>query len=113
MEFGDILRKLIEEHDLTQKQVAMDLSIAPSTIGGYVQNVSEPDFDTLKEIALYFDVTIDYLLGFNIDKTNAISEIEILRIFRSLTTYQQEVYLEQGKAFSKINQKKRKKLAKK
>lgn len=102
MNFGDILRKLIEEFDLTQKEVAKDLNIAPSTLGGYVQNASEPDFDTLKELALYFDVTTDYLLGFHVQKENGISEIEILRVFRSLTAYQQEVYLEQGKAFSKI-----------
>ena len=102
MNFGDILRRLIEENDLTQKQVAGDLRIAPSTIGGYVQNSSEPDFDTLKMLARYFDVTTDYFLGFRTGKTNSFREDELLRIFRSLTAEQQEIYLEQGRAFLKI-----------
>lgn len=48
MKFSDKLRFLIEERNLTQKQVAQDLNIAPSTMGGYVQGMSQPDFDTLK-----------------------------------------------------------------
>ena len=40
MNFGDILRSLLEERDITQKKLALDLNIAPSTIGGYVQNSS-------------------------------------------------------------------------
>lgn len=49
MKFSEKLRLLIDEFDITQKQFANDLNIAPSTIGGYVQGVSEPDFETLKE----------------------------------------------------------------
>ena len=56
MDFGVILRELIEERDLTQKQVAHDLNIAPSTMGGYVQGTSEPDFNTLKRLARYFNL---------------------------------------------------------
>jgi len=105
MTFGDILRKLIEEKDLTQKQVAGDLRMAPSTIGGYVQNSSEPDFSTLKSLASYFNVSTDYLLCFHAEKTNTHWEDELLRVFRSLTPEQQELYLELGKAFFKINRK--------
>ena len=43
-EFGDNLRTLIEERDITQKELARQLNIAPSTLGSYVQNVREPDF---------------------------------------------------------------------
>jgi len=107
MDFGDVLRELIEERDMTQKQVANDLNIAPSTIGGYVQNTSEPDFNTLKQLARYFNVSIDYLLDFRTGKTNTRQEDEILRVFRSLTAEQRDVYLEQGRAFFKVNQKER------
>ena len=43
MSFGDNLRALIEERDITQKELAKKLNIAPSTLGSYVQNVREPD----------------------------------------------------------------------
>ena len=43
MAFSEILRTLIDERDLTQKQLAQDLHIPVSTLGGYVQGTSEPD----------------------------------------------------------------------
>lgn len=70
MNFSYKLRSLIEERNLTQKQVANDLNIAPSTMGGYVQGISEPDFATLKRLATYFEVTTDYLLNMHTNKTN-------------------------------------------
>lgn len=103
MNFSNKLRSLIEERNLTQKQVAIDLNIAPSTMGGYVQGSSEPDFGTLKRIAEYFGVTSDYLLNIHSRNCNSFMEDELLRVFRSMTTEQQQVYIEQGKAFSKAN----------
>ena len=86
MNFSDKLRCLIEERNLTQKRVANDLNIAPSTIGGYVQGSSEPDFETLKILADYFDVSTDYLLNVKIGNVNNLLEDELLRVFRSMTT---------------------------
>ena len=105
MPFCDTLRTLIDERGLTQKQLAQDLEIPVSTLGGYVQGTSEPDFETLKLFANYFDVSADYLLNLKIGNTQSRLENELLRIFRSLSTEQQEVYLEQGKAFIRINAK--------
>ena len=83
MSFGDNLRTLIEERDLTQKELAAKLNIAPSTMGSYVQNTREPDFATLKAIAKFFNVSIDYLLDNHTGKTANHKEDELLRIFRS------------------------------
>lgn len=54
MTFGEILRALIEENDMTQREVAAALNIAPSTMGGYVQGTREPDFATLRQLAAFF-----------------------------------------------------------
>lgn len=105
MPFCDTLRTLIDERGLTQKQLAQDLEIPVSTLGGYVQGTSEPDFETLKLFANYFNVSADYLLNLKIGNTQTPLENELLRIFRSLSTEQQELYLEQGKAFIRINAK--------
>ena len=99
MAFCDRLRTLIEERDLTQKKLAGELQIPASTLGGYVQGTSEPDFETLKLLAQYFSVSTDYLLGFPNDQTRSPREEDLLRVFRSLTPEQQELYLEQGKVF--------------
>ena len=105
MNFGDKLRALIDEQGITQKEVASQLNIAPSTMGSYVQNTREPDFETLKRLAKYFGTSTDYLLDYRTGRTATHQEDEILRIFRSLTTEQQELYIEQGKAFIKLAKK--------
>ena len=106
MSFGDNLRKLLNDRGITQKQLAMSLNIAASTLGNYIQDSREPDFETLKRLADFFDVSIDYLLGHCSKEANNHLENEILHIFRSLTPEQQEIYLEQGKAMIKLNHKK-------
>lgn len=103
MNFSEKLRLLIDEENITQKQFANDLNIAPSTIGGYVQGISEPDFETLKRIALYFNVSTDYLLNIPENKINNLAEEELLRVFRSMTIEQQQLYIEQGKVFVRAN----------
>ena len=101
MTFNEILRSLIEDRDLTQKQVAKDLNIAPSTLGGYVQGTSEPDFETLKMFARYFNVTTDFLLNYSSGITSGHNEDKLLQIFRSLPTRSQELYIDIGLVFTK------------
>ncbi len=105
MLFCEKLRLLIEERNLTQKQVAKDLNIAPSTMGGYVQGISQPDFDTLKQLAGYFDVSTDYLLDAPEKERGGALEDELLRVFRSMTQEQKSIFIDQGKAFLKANSK--------
>ena len=102
MSFGDNLRALIEERDITQKELAKKLNIAPSTLGSYVQNVREPDFATLKMFANFFDVSTDYLLECSTRQEN-----ELLRVFRSLSEEQQYICIEQSKVFMLVNQKRK------
>ena len=111
MNFGERLRILIEEKDITQKELAAQLNIAPSTVSSYVQNTREPDFTTLTEIAKYFGVTTDYLLGCkSADSDTSTSEDELLRVFRQLSPEQKDICIEQCKVFVKVNQRKVKKV---
>lgn len=108
MRFGSILRNLLEEKAISQKKLGLDLNIAPSTLGNYIQGIREPDFETLKALAAYFNVTTDYLLNYRggENKTGSHREADVLRIFRSLTGEQQEMYIEQGKLYIRMNNKK-------
>lgn len=109
MSFGDNLRTLIEERNMTQKELAIHLNIAPSTIGSYVQNAREPDFTTLKTLARFFDASTDYLLGFTLEKMITHNENEMLRIFRALPEEQQCICIEQCKVFLRMNYKEKEK----
>ena len=101
MQFGDTLRWLIEENDLTQKHLSEILQMPPSTLTNYVNNLREPDFDTLKRIAAYFNVSTYYLLDYHPKQGANEIEDDLLRVFRSLPPEQQRIYLEQGKAAAK------------
>lgn len=61
--FGNRLRQLRKEDNLTQKDLAAKLGLAFSTISMYERGIREPDFETTEAIADYFNVSMDFLLG--------------------------------------------------
>lgn len=103
MKFGDILRSLLEENDITQKKLAADLNLGATTIGNYVRGIREPDFETLKLFASYFRVTTDYLLNMPSYKTNDHREDELLHVYRMLDVDQKALFLEQGRLLLRMS----------
>lgn len=61
--FGKRLRYLRRDADITQKNLARDLNVSPTTISQWENAGQYPDLEMLATIAQYFDVTTDYLLG--------------------------------------------------
>lgn len=94
MEFNECLRYLIDCEEIKIKDLAPKLLLAPSTLGNYVQGTREPDYDTLRRIADYFGVSIDYLLGHKSPVTD--DERQLLAQFRSFTPSQRRLLLEQA-----------------
>lgn len=107
MKFGDILRQLLEEHGKSQKEAAKELNIAVSTLGNYVRNIREPDYETLKSIASYFHVNCDYLLDFRGRDKISHEEAHLLHLFRALDPQQQELFIEQGALLLRHSEKKK------
>ena len=103
MKLGDIIRELLDDNDISQKDLANELNIPVSTLGNYIRNFREPDYETLKKIAEYFSVTTDYLLNHHYDLESSLQEKKLLLIFRLMTGMQKELFIEQGKAFIKYN----------
>lgn len=63
MKFPKILRELRKEKELYQKDIAQALDLTTSAIGFYEQGKRKPDLDILEQLASYFNVSVDYLLG--------------------------------------------------
>lgn len=61
--FGERLRLLREESDLTVEQLAEKLGTVKQTISKYENGQREPKYETLLKIAEIFNVSIDYLFG--------------------------------------------------
>ena len=60
---GKRLRELREECNLTQKQLSDILGINSVTYLHYEKDQREPPLSLLADIAKFFDVSVDYLLG--------------------------------------------------
>ncbi|GGK32982.1 transcriptional regulator [Caldalkalibacillus thermarum] len=69
MTFAERLKKLRKNHDLTQQKLADHLGLKRPTYAKYETGENQPDPDTLKKIADFFNVSVDYLLGRTDDPT--------------------------------------------
>ena len=107
MKFGDVLRELLEEQNLSQKQLAAELNISASALGNYIRNNREPDFEILKRIARYFCVSTDFLLNYQSNSRSDYRDQKLLQIFHSLTDEQKDLFIEQGKLFIRSNSRKK------
>lgn len=59
--FGERLQELRKDKGWTQKDLAAKLSLSWITISSYETGQSMPNSDTLRNIAVCFDVSLDYL----------------------------------------------------
>lgn len=75
--FPSQLRDLRKEKGISQETLARDLGVSKSTIGLYETGDTLPDAKTLRDLAVYFDVSSDWLLGLS-DKRS--SDIDIRKI---------------------------------
>lgn len=62
-EFGKVLRDLRIGSGLSQSALGGKLSVSQDTVSMWEKNKSLPDFDSIKRIAVLFEVSADYLLG--------------------------------------------------
>lgn len=68
-EFKTRLRMLRESAGLTQEDMAKALGISRTRLASYEQGQREPGLELLEEIADYFNVDMDYLIGRNEQNT--------------------------------------------
>ncbi len=75
--FGDRLRELRKEKKITQPELADMLGVTFSTVSAWEVGKAQPSYDILTKLAQYFNVTTDYLLGFNQDDLDKIERLKI------------------------------------
>ena len=63
IEFGNTLKALRIQNNMTQAQLAQQLGLTKSVISAYETGLRMPSYDVLILIARRFKVTTDYLLG--------------------------------------------------
>ncbi len=86
--FSYRLNALLEEHNMTQTQLAKMIGTSNVTICRYSTSERVPRLDVVAKIASVFNVSIDYLLGNsenkNLKSSDVDSDVEIAMIIKSL-----------------------------
>lgn len=61
--FAERLRQLRREKNLTQLELSKSLNVSNGTIAMWETNKRQPDLETIKNLASFFNVSVDYLMG--------------------------------------------------
>lgn len=70
VDFGLHLKKLRKDHGYTQKQLAKKLHVSEGTIIRWETSFRYPTFESLMQLAVIYNVTLDYIAG--LDKKQSI-----------------------------------------
>lgn len=77
MTFGERLKELRVEKELTQIELGTKFNLGKTAISLYETNARFPDKDILEKMADFFKVSVDYLLGrTDIRSTNSSEEVD-------------------------------------
>lgn len=68
LQLGKNLKKLRMRNELTQEQFAEVCGVSPQAVSRWENGATYPDITLLPTIANYFDVTVDELLGVNVER---------------------------------------------
>lgn len=97
--FSYRLTVLLDENNMTQKQLAKKIGTSNVTICRYLTCDRVPRIDVVTKIASVFNVSIDYLLGISADKTinpqEKTSDFDIDKIIKELYSLDNNSHLSQ------------------
>lgn len=75
--FGVRLKELRKNHRLTQSDIANMFDVTKNAVYSWENGISQPSIEIITKLAQYFNVTTDYLLGFNQDDLDKIEKLKI------------------------------------
>jgi transcriptional regulator with XRE-family HTH domain len=63
MSFGNNLKKIRQENEMTQEELAKKINTSRSNIANYENDKNMPSIEILNKLSEIFNCSIDYLLG--------------------------------------------------
>lgn len=61
--FGSRLKSLLENKNISQKELADKLEITEATLSRYINNLIVPKIEVVSKMASLLDVSVDFLIG--------------------------------------------------
>lgn len=96
-DFAQRLRELRKGNNISQKKLSNYLNFGYTAIANYESGRNQPSLDTVKKIAQYFNVTVDYLIGASDyprrEQDITEKEAELLGIFRKINDDEKDALL--------------------
>ena len=96
--FLEVLDNLMLKHGLNKSSLSKQSGIPYTTIDGfYKKGYANAKLSTLRQLAQFFEVSLDYLVDDNVQENNTIlnnNENKILSSYRSLNTLGQQKAME-------------------
>lgn len=68
-DFSEVFLTLRSEKNVTREEVGELLGIGERAVRYYESGERRPNFDNLLKLGEYFDVSLDYLVGWSEDRT--------------------------------------------
>lgn len=95
------IKQLRKKRGITQQRLASELGITQQMLSKYEKDISLIKIDVLKRIAVYFNVTTDYLLGISDVKRDLQKQLkmnetldeyyDLIEVYKELDQYNQEM----------------------
>ena len=81
MTFSQMLAKLMKESNVTAYKLAKNIKVHQTTIKNWLTGETKPNEEKINNLANYFDVSVDYLLGkTDIKKPQELSDETVQRV---------------------------------
>lgn len=96
---GENIRSLRKKQGLTQEQLAEMLGVTPGAVYKWEAKLSIPDISIIVELADFFDVSVDVLLGYDIKGKSRAEALD--RIKNYVLAHDKECLTESEKALKK------------
>ncbi len=61
--FSDILKDFLTDNNLTQVAFANAIGVKQSQVSEWLKGKAKPGYDTLRNMAIAFNISADYFLG--------------------------------------------------
>lgn len=102
--FGTRLKQLRKKYKLTQPVFAEKINAGKSTVAMWETGDRHPDYDTMKKIADFFDVSVDYLLCYTDHPKGVIDKEleEFYTMWEGLSEEEKQHLYDLAKTFNKL-----------
>ena len=78
MSFSERIKELRKEKGITQIELADAMGLSKGTVAMWEVGKREANFDTLDKLSVYFQVSVDYLLGRSNDRSQKAYEDDLV-----------------------------------